>query len=88
MNKHFAVSVIAASLVLACASIVFSQETKYPDILDAKPMFTAGLNHMNWLRVRRCDLQASTVLSGVRKPLISVGRPAASGECRPGNCLI
>jgi len=39
-------SLLAASLVLACASIAFAQETKYPDILDAKPMFTAGPNHM------------------------------------------
>ena len=46
MNKRFAVSVIAASLVLASASIAFAQETKYPDILDAKPMFKAGPNHM------------------------------------------
>ncbi|HUE52525.1 MAG TPA: hypothetical protein VMO80_09295 [Terriglobales bacterium] len=46
MNKRFAVSVIAASLVLACASIAFAQETRYPDILDAKPMFKAGPNHM------------------------------------------
>jgi hypothetical protein len=38
--------VFAASLVLACASVVFAQETKYPDILDAKPMFKAGPNHM------------------------------------------
>jgi hypothetical protein len=44
MNKRFAVSVIAASLVLACASI--AQETKYPSIQDAKPMFKAGPNHM------------------------------------------
>ena len=47
MNKHFAGSVIAASLVLACASIAFSQETKYPDIQNAKPMFTTLPNHMN-----------------------------------------
>src|SRR5208282_780499 len=46
MNKHFAVSVIAASLVLACASTAFSQDKKYPDILDAKPMYKAGPNHM------------------------------------------
>lgn len=46
MNKRFAVSVIAASLVLACASVAFAQGTKYPDILDAKPMFKAGPNHM------------------------------------------
>ncbi len=46
MNKRFAVSVIAVSLVLACASIAFSQETKYPDIQDAKPMFKALPNHV------------------------------------------
>src|SRR4030081_1230605 len=46
MNKRFAVSVIAVSLVLACASVAFSQETKYPDILDAKPMFKTLPNHM------------------------------------------
>src|SRR3984893_8569521 len=39
-------SLLAASLVLAGASIAFAQETKYPDILDAKPMFKAGPNHM------------------------------------------
>ena len=44
MSKRFAVSVIAASLVLVCASI--AQNTEYPDILDAKPMFTAGPNHI------------------------------------------
>ena len=41
MDKPFAVSVIAAFLALACASIAFAQETKYPDILDAKPMFNS-----------------------------------------------
>src|SRR3981189_3748599 len=46
MNKRFAVSVIATSLVLVCASVAFSQETKYPDIQDAKPMFKALPNHM------------------------------------------
>src|SRR6202140_5881802 len=46
MNKRFTVSVIAASLVLACASVAFSQETKYPDIQDAKPMFKTLPNHM------------------------------------------
>jgi hypothetical protein len=46
MNKPFAASVIAAALILACASITFAQETKYPDILDANPMFKAGPNHM------------------------------------------
>jgi hypothetical protein len=46
MNKPFAVNVIAAALILACASIAFAQETKYPDILDARPIFKAGPNHM------------------------------------------
>src|ERR1700674_3536336 len=46
MNKRFGVTVIAVSLVLACASVAFAQETKYPDILDAKPMFKAGPKHM------------------------------------------
>src|SRR6202162_5740877 len=46
MNKRFAVSLFAACLVLTCASVAFAQETKYPDILDAKPMFKAGPNHM------------------------------------------
>jgi hypothetical protein len=46
MNKRFTVSVIAASLVLACASVAFSQETKYPDIQDAKPMFKTLPNPM------------------------------------------
>jgi hypothetical protein len=39
-------SLFVAFLVLACASAAFAQETKYPDILDAKPMFKAGPNHM------------------------------------------
>src|SRR5260370_1264529 len=39
-------SLFAAILVLACASVAFAQETKYPDTLDAKPMFKAGPNHM------------------------------------------
>jgi len=39
-------SLFAAILVLAGASVAFAQETKYPDILDAKPMFKAGPNHM------------------------------------------
>jgi hypothetical protein len=47
MNRNFAVTVIAVSLTLACAGIVSAQETKYPDILDAKPMYKAGPNHMN-----------------------------------------
>lgn len=45
MNKRLVVSVIAATLVLACAGI--AQETTYPDILDAKPMFTTLPNHTN-----------------------------------------
>jgi hypothetical protein len=39
-------SLLAASLVLACASVALAQETKYPEILDAKPMFKAGPNHV------------------------------------------
>src|SRR6202795_34512 len=46
MNKRFTVSVFAASLVLACASTAFSQETKYPDIQDAKPMFKTLPNRL------------------------------------------
>jgi hypothetical protein len=46
MIRRFAVSVIAVSIVLACAGIASAQDTKYPDILDAKPMFKAGPNHM------------------------------------------
>jgi len=46
MSRYFAVSVIAVSLVLAFAGIASAQETKYPDILDAKPMYKAGPNHM------------------------------------------
>jgi hypothetical protein len=47
MKRRLAVSSIAVCLVLACAGITSAQETKYPDILDAKPMFKAGPNHMN-----------------------------------------
>lgn len=47
MNRRLAVSVFAAFFVLACASIASAQETKHPDILNAKPMFKAGPNHMN-----------------------------------------
>src|ERR1700680_2796072 len=39
-------SLLAATLVLACASVALAQETKYPEILDAKPMFKAGPNHL------------------------------------------
>ena len=39
-------SLLAASLVLACASVALAQETRYPEILDAKPMFKAGPNHV------------------------------------------
>ena len=42
MSRSFAVSVIAVSLVLALAGFASAQETKYPDILDAKPMYKAG----------------------------------------------
>jgi hypothetical protein len=45
MNKRFAVGVIAVSLVLACAGITVAQDTKYPEILDAKPMFVTLPNH-------------------------------------------
>jgi len=46
MNKRFAVSVIVVSFVLAYAGIAPAQATKYPEILDAKPMYKAGPNHM------------------------------------------
>src|ERR1700682_5197510 len=47
MTQRLAVAILfAAFLVLACASVAFAQETKYPDILDAKPLFKAGPNHM------------------------------------------
>jgi hypothetical protein len=45
MNKRFAVGVISASLALASASVAFAQEAKYPEILDAKPMFAVLPNH-------------------------------------------
>ncbi|MBZ5663155.1 MAG: hypothetical protein LAO30_00985 [Acidobacteriia bacterium] len=45
MNKRFVLSVIAVSLMLACAS--FAQDAKYPTLTDAKPMFKAGPNHMD-----------------------------------------
>src|ERR1039457_576726 len=45
MNRRFAVIVIAVSLVLACAGIASAQETKYPDLLDAKPMYKTLPNH-------------------------------------------
>jgi hypothetical protein len=37
---------IVVFCALACASIAFAQETKYPSIQDAKPMFKAGPNHI------------------------------------------
>jgi hypothetical protein len=47
MNRRRTVAgLLAASLTLACAGAAFAQEKKYPDILDAKPMFKAGPNHM------------------------------------------
>ena len=36
---------LAAFLLLACASVAFAQEKKYPEILDAKPMYKRGLSH-------------------------------------------
>jgi hypothetical protein len=45
MNKRFAVKITAVSLVLACASIAFAQETKYPEIVNAKPMFKVIPHH-------------------------------------------
>ena len=45
MNRRFTVIVIAVSLVLACAGIASAQETKYPDLLDAKPMYKTLPNH-------------------------------------------
>lgn len=48
MNSCFHRSLMAACLVLACASVAFAQEqeTKYPEMLDAKPMYTTLPNHM------------------------------------------
>jgi hypothetical protein len=47
MTRRLTVAcLLAASLVLACASVAPAQETAYPQILDAKPMFKAGPNHM------------------------------------------
>src|SRR6202163_2442993 len=47
MTQRVAVAILfAAFLVLAGASVAFGQEAKYPDILDAKPMFKSGPNHM------------------------------------------
>lgn len=47
MNRRFAVSAIVVSVVLACTGIASAQETRYPDLLDAKPMYKAGPNHMD-----------------------------------------
>src|SRR6202521_1860894 len=47
MTQRLAVAILfAAFLLLAGASVAFAQEAKYPDILDAKPMFKSGPNHM------------------------------------------
>src|SRR6202521_3516317 len=47
MTQRVAVApLFAAFLLLGGASVAFAQETKYPDILDAKPMFKSGPNHM------------------------------------------
>lgn len=43
MNQPFAAGVIAVSLVLACAGI--AQETRYPEVIDAKPMFKVVPHH-------------------------------------------
>ena len=46
MNRRNTVAgLLAASLVLACASVAFAQEKKYPEILDAKPMYKVLPNH-------------------------------------------
>ncbi|MFZ1131033.1 MAG: hypothetical protein WBV31_06925 [Terriglobales bacterium] len=45
MKRRFAVNVVAVFLVLACASVAFAQEAKYPDILNAKPMYKVLPNH-------------------------------------------
>jgi hypothetical protein len=45
MNRRLAVSVTAVCLVLALASFAVAQ-SKYPDILNAKPMYKAGPNHL------------------------------------------
>src|ERR1700730_6515249 len=61
-------SLFAAILVLACASVAFAQETKYPDILDAKPMFKAGPNHME--RAPRAPAASLTQWNGSFKDLL------------------
>ena len=49
MNQRFFHSMIAATLLLACAS--YAQDSEYSCILHAKPMFKAGPNsHWNWLQ--------------------------------------
>jgi hypothetical protein len=46
MNRRNTVAgLLAASLLLACASVAFAQEKKYPEILDAKPMYKVLPNH-------------------------------------------
>ncbi len=46
MNRRFtAVSVLSVFIVLVLASIASAQDSKYPTLLDAKPMFNAGPNH-------------------------------------------
>ena len=45
MTRCFAVGVTVVSLAMACA-IASAQQAKHPDILDAKPMYKAGPNHM------------------------------------------
>lgn len=43
-QRYFVACLLAAFLALACVSV--AQDAKYPDILDAKPMYKAGPNRM------------------------------------------
>ncbi|MFZ1131032.1 MAG: hypothetical protein WAN38_09695 [Terriglobales bacterium] len=52
MTRIALASLLAGFLVLASASVAFAQDTKYPDVLDAKPMFVAGPNHMELAPVK------------------------------------
>ena len=46
MNLRLVANFLTVFLGLVCARGVVAQETKYPDILDAKPMYKTGPNHM------------------------------------------
>jgi hypothetical protein len=46
MNQHFMVRLLAALLALGSAGLALAQEVKYPEILDAKPMFITLPNRM------------------------------------------